>query len=174
MFQDIKNYFFQKRLNSELMDSNPKLCLMNYQDTKEIGVVFDATEMSTILVVRDFELKMKQEGKQVHVYGYMNTNDPKTDMNIVTNKNLNWYGYPTKTTLFDFARKEFDVLLGIFNEVNSPLNAIFANSKSKLRIGLNYNQDDRLFDIMLASSKIKNSKDIINVLTDFLTTVRTK
>lgn len=174
MIEEIKSYFFQKKLKEDISQNNGKRLLMDFKDTKDIGIAFDASDYSTITAVRDLELKLKQEGKKVTIYGYINNSEKKFEPFLITNKNLNWYGYPVKNQLFDFAKREFDVLFGFFNELQSPLNAIFANSKSKLRIGTNYNQDNNLFDIIIGSSKINSSKDTIQLLTEFLTMVKTK
>lgn len=174
MFENIKHYYFQKRLLEDASKNNAQRILLNFTDTKSIGIVFDASDFGTITAVRDLELDLKQQGKKVEVFGYINNIEKKYEPFLITNKDLNLYGYPVKNQLFDFAKQEFDIILGIFNDLNSPLNAIFANSKAKLRIGLNINQDSSLFDILLGSTKIKTCKDIINVLTDFLTTVKTK
>jgi len=174
MIEEIKSYFFQKKLKEDISQNNGKRLLMDFKDTKDIGIAFDASDYSTITAVRDLELKLKQDGKKVTIYGYINNSEKKFEPFLITNKNLNWYGYPVKNQLFDFAKREFDVLFGFFNELQSPLNAIFANSKSKLRIGINYNQDNNLFDIIIGSSKINSSKDTIQLLTEFLTTVKTK
>jgi hypothetical protein len=174
MFEDLKKYFFERKLKKDVKMNQSKRLLMNLKDSKNVGIAFDATDFSTITAVRDLELKLKQEGKSVSIYGYINSNDKKYEPFLITNYNLNWYGYPEKQQLFEFCRNEFDILFGFFYDMNSPLNAIFANSKSKLRIGANFNQSESLFDVIISSSKIKSSIDTITYLTDFLTKVKTK
>jgi hypothetical protein len=174
MIEEIKHYFFQRKLLEDASNNKAKRTLLNFADTKTIGIAFDASDFATITAVRDLELKLKQDGKKVQMYGYINTAEKKYEPFLFTNKDLNWYGYPVKNQLFDFAKEEFDTLLGIFNDLNSPLHVIFAKSKAKLRIGLNIDQNSNLFDILIGSSKINSTKDIINILTDFLTTVKTK
>ena len=117
---------------------------------------------------------MTQEGKSVSVFGFINSDDKKQESFLFTRKDLNWYGYPTKKQLFDFAAKDFDLVLGFFNELNSPLNAIFANSNSKMRLGVNYDQEPSLFDIILGFSNKKGKKEIVRVLMDFITTIKTQ
>jgi hypothetical protein len=174
MIEEIKHYFFQKKLMDDAANNKAKRFLLNFADSREIGIAFDASDFGTITAVRDLELKLKQEGKKVQMFGYINNGEKKHEPFLFTNKDLNWYGYPIKNQLFDFAKHEFDTLLGIFNDINSPLHAIFANSKAKLRIGLNINQDNSLFDILIGSTKVNTTKDIISILTEFLTTVKTK
>lgn len=174
MLQDIKHYFFDKKIKSDLESNRASRTLKNLNDAKSVGIAFDATDYATITAVRDLELRLKQEGKAVSIYAYINSEEKKFEPFLITNKNLNWFGYPVKPQLYDFCRNEFDVLFGFFYDLNSPLNAIFANSKSKLRIGANFNQDISLFDIIVSSSKVKSSIDTIGFLTDFLTKVKTK
>jgi hypothetical protein len=174
MLEGVKKYFFEKKLLADSKSNKSNRALLNLNDAKSIGIAFDATDYSTITAVRDLELKLKQEGKSVSIYGYINNDEKKFEPFLITNKNLNWFGYPKKQQLFEFCRNEFDVLFGFFYDLNSPLNVIFANSKSKLRIGANFNQDVSLFDVIVSSNKIKSSIDTIGFLTDFLIKVKTK
>lgn len=174
MWENIRQYFFDKKIETEVRKNTSKRTLTNLKDSKSVGIVFDATDFSTITAVRDLELRLKQEGKSVAIYGYVDNNDDKLEPFLITRKNLNWYGYPIKKQLFDFSKNEFDILFGFFYDIKSPLNAIFAASKSKLRIGVNFQQNESLFDVIVNSNKIKSSKDIIPCLTDFVSNVRTR
>lgn len=174
MIQDLKNYFFFKRLKEDTQIQRKNLLLQEFSRLKSVGIAYDASDFEMITTVRDLENKLKQEGKNVSVFGYINSEEKKYEPFLFTRKDLNWYGYPTKQQLFDFASQEFDLLLGFFNELNSPLNAIFANSKSKLRLGVNFNQDSNLFDIILGTSKLKGKKDIVTILMNFITTIKTQ
>jgi hypothetical protein len=174
MIQDIKDYFFFKRLKEETVLPRKNLLLQEFLKVKTIGIAYDASDYEMITTVRDLENKLRQEGKTVSVFGFINSEETKHEPFLFTKKDLNWYGYPTKQQLFDFASKDFDLVLGFFNELNSPLNAIFASSKSKLRLGVNYNQEPTLFDIILGTSKIKGKKDIVSILMDFITSIKTQ
>lgn len=174
MIQDIKNYFFFKRLKEETVDVRKNLLLQDFSNIRTIGIAYDASDYEMITTVRDLENKLKNEGKNVSVFGFINSEDKKHEPFLFTRKDLNWYGYPTKQQLFDFAAKDFDLVLGFFNDLNSPLNAIFANSKSKMRLGINYNQEPSLFDIILGFSGKKGKKEIVRVLMDFITTIKTQ
>ena len=174
MIRDIKNYFFFKRLNQEINRSSKNLLLQEFFNVKSIGLVYDATDYEMITTVRDLEIKLKQEGRDVQVFAFINSDDKKHEPFLFTRKDLNWYGYPTKQQLFDFASKDFDLVLGFFNDLNSPLNVIFAHSKSKLRIGVNYDQDPALFGIILGINKTQHKTDIVNKLMNFIISIRTK
>lgn len=174
MIQDIKSYFFFKRLKKETVGIRKHLLLQDFSKVQTIGIAYDASNFEMITTVRDLENKLRNEGKNVSVFGFINTEEKKHEPFLFTRKDLNWYGYPTKQQLFDFASKDFDLVLGFFNELNSPLNVIFANSKSKLRLGVNFNQDSNLFDIILGTSKLKGKKDIVTILMNFITTIKTQ
>lgn len=174
MIQDIKDYFFFKRLNKEIDTNRKNLLLQEFSKVKRIGLVYDATDYGMITEVRDLEIKLKQEGKDISVFAFINSDEKKHEPFLFSKKDLNWYGYPIKQQLFDFAAKDFDLVLGFFNDINSPLNVIFAHSKSKLRIGVNYNQNPALFDIILGSNKNLNRKDIVNKLMNFIIAIKTQ
>jgi len=174
MIQDIKNYFFFRRLKEETIVNRKNLLLQEFSLVKTIGIAYDASDFEMITTVRDLENNLSQNGKSVTVFGYIDSDEKKYEPFLFTKKDLNWYGYPTKQQLFDFASKDFDLVLGFFNELNSPLNAIFANSKSKLRLGVNFNQDSDLFDIILGTSKLKGKKDIVTILMNFIKSINTQ
>lgn len=174
MIQEIKSYFFNKRLKEDLSNNSINRVINNLNDVQSVGVVFDGTSFQSIHAIHDFEVQLKKMGKQVEIFGYINTNDLKTDSVLITNKNLNWFGYPTKKELFTFSEKKFDVIFGIFYDLDSPLNVIFANSKSKLRIGPLANKNEELFDVLIGIEKGLSTVRIIQVLTEFLNKVKTK
>lgn len=174
MVQEIKSYFFNKKLKSDIENNSINRIINNLNDVTSVGVVFDGTSFQSIHAIHDFEVQLKKMGKQVEIFGYINTNDAKTDSILITNKNLNWYGYPTKKELFNFAEKKFDVIFGIFYDLDSPLNVIFANSKSKLRIGPLANKNENLFDVLISIDKGLSIVKIIQVLTEFLNKVKTR
>ena len=174
MIQDIKSYFFTKRLEADSSKHKAKLELLEFKDAKKIGIAYDASDYSTITKVRDLEMRLKKEGKNVNIFAYINSNDKKFEPFLFTRKDLNWFGYPKKQQLFDFANIEFDMLLGIFKDTDSPLNAIFAKSKSKLRVGVNYSQSPRLYDLIIGTKKVSKTGDILEILVNFLTSIRTK
>ena len=68
---------------------------------------------------------------------------------------------------------DFDLVFGFFNGINSPLNVIFAHSKSKLRLGVNYNQNPALFDIILDSDSNLSGKGIVSKLINFMIAIKT-
>ena len=73
-----------------------------------------------------------------------------------------------------FSKLKLDIVFGIYNDENSPLNAIFANTQSRLRIGAFENHPIELFDVMVGIKKDLNTKNVIKALSDFLIQVKTK
>jgi hypothetical protein len=173
MIQEIKDYFFFKRLNKEIDHGRKNLLLQEFSEVKNIGLVYDATDFVMIAEMRDLEIKLKNEGKNTSVFAFINSDEKKYEPFLFSRKDLNWYGYPTKQQLFDFTVMDFDLVLGFFNGLNSPLNVIFAHSKSKLRLGINYNQNPALFDIILGPDSNLSGKDIVNKLMNFITAIKT-
>lgn len=174
MWNSIKLFFFNNRIQKDLVSNKSIRQIINLNDAKKIGIVFDATNYNDINVIHDFKNIMRGAGKEVEIFGYINSNEKKDEFFLMTNKNLNWYGYPTKHQAFVFAKNNLDILFGIYSDSKSPLNAIFANSNAKLRIGTFENHKVDLFDVMVGVKKEKNAKNIIKALTDFLIQVKTK
>lgn len=174
MFAEITKYFFDKKISEDILQRKSRLLLQEFDKVKSVGIVYDASDYKTIVKVRDVEVELKQKGKSVKVFAFIDSTEKKFEPFLFTRKDLNWYGYPTKQQLFDFANEEFDVLIGVYKNQTSPLNVIFANSKSRLRIGVNFGQDSNLFDIILGNSKVESTRDVLPVLINFLASVRTQ
>lgn len=173
MIQKIKSYFFNKKLLELSFNNKSNRRIINLHDAKKIGIVFDASEFKNIQAVREYELKFKHEGKDVQIFGYINSNEKKYEPFLITNKDLNWYGLPIKKSLQDFSDTNFDILFGFFIGIDSPLNSVFASSKAKLRVGIDYGQSNILFDLIIKSANIKNHTDSIQPQINFLTQVTT-
>lgn len=174
MIQDIKKYFFFKRLKKEADNNKKQVLLKDFSQLRTVGIAYDASDYEMITTVRDLEIKLKHDGKNVSVFAFINSEEKKFEPFLFTKKDLNWYGYPKKPQLFNFAAQDFDIVFGFFNDIDSPLNAIFANSKSKIRLGIDYNQDAQLFDLILGTRKVQRKKDIVNILVNFITTIKTQ
>ncbi len=174
MWNKIKKFFFNNRISNDLSNNNSIREIVNLNDAKKIGIVFDATNFNDINIIHDFKNTLKNAGKEVEIFGFIKTNEKKEEFFLITNKDLNWYGYPTKHQVFLFAKGNLDIIFGIYNEENSPLNAIFANTNAKLRIGAFENHPIELFDVMVGIKKDLNTKNVIKALSDFLIQVKTK
>ena len=61
MIQEIKDYFFFKRLNKEIDHGRKNLLLQEFSEVKNIGLVYDATDFVMIAEMRDLEIKLKNE-----------------------------------------------------------------------------------------------------------------
>jgi len=174
MWDSIKLFFFKNKIQKDLASNKSIRQMINLNDAKKIGIVFDATNYNDINVIHDFKNTMRGTGKEVEIFGYINSAEKKDEFFLMTNKDLNWYGYPIKHQAFLFAKNNLDIIFGIYTDINSPLNAIFANTNAKLRIGAFENHDVDLFDVMVGVKKETNTKNIIKALSDFLIQVKTK
>ncbi|MFN9352609.1 MAG: DUF6913 domain-containing protein [Chitinophagales bacterium] len=127
MIQEIKNYFFFKQLKEESAKNRKNVLLQDFSKVSSVGIAYDASDYEMITTVRDLEMRLKDQGKNVFVFGFINSDEKKLEPFLFTKKDLNWFGYPTKPQLFDFAGHEYDLVLCFFNDLKSPLNVIFSN-----------------------------------------------
>ena len=77
MIQEIKDYFFFKRLNKEIDHGRKNLLLQEFSEVKNIGLVYDATDFGMITEMRDLEIKLKNEGKNISVFAFINSGEKK-------------------------------------------------------------------------------------------------
>jgi hypothetical protein len=174
MWDSIKLFFFKNKIQKDLASNKSIRQMINLNDAKKIGIVFDATNYNDINVIHDFKNTLRNAGKEVEIFGFIKSNEKKEESFLITDKDLNWYGYPIKEQVFLFSNLKLDIVFGIYNDENSPLNAIFANTQSRLRIGAFENHPIELFDVMVGIKKDLNTKNVIKALSDFLIQVKTK
>jgi hypothetical protein len=173
MFSIIKDFFFGRKIHRDILGNKAHRILKNMNEIQSIGIVFEGSENDSVMVIHHLEKILKQEGKSVRVFGYINSKDSKQEDYWITNKDLNWYGYPMKKSLDSFAEKPFDVIFGIFDNSRSPLLAIFAKSNAEIRIGKCKNDQYGVFDILI-NAKEQTNKAFANAVIEFLTNIRTK
>ncbi len=122
---------------------------------KSIGILYDATQFHQEKVILEFAEQMRQQGKSVVTFGYINKKKvPPEFKSSVSNaylsrSDLNWYGIPKRSAYALIANESFDVLINMYLWHCIPLLIISAASKAKFRIGRYFADATSCFDFML-------------------------
>lgn len=174
MWDKIKLFLFNFKIRKDLSINKSYRQMTNLNDAKKIGIVFEVMDSNDLNEVHQFKNELRNAGKEVEIFGYINSDEQREEFFLLSNKDLNWYGYPSKPQAFVFSKNNLDIIFGIYTNSNSPLNAIFANSNAKLRIGAFQSSEYDLFDVIVEVKNGRNTKNIIKALSDFLYQVKTK
>jgi hypothetical protein len=144
-------YFFRKEL--EKITRNRKI--MNIDDAKTIGLVYDASDEATYGVVSNFVRFFQDNQKTVKALGFVNYSRlphycfPKLSYDYFTKKELNWYFKPNAARVNDFINEEFDIMIDLCMHDCFPLNYISGVSKAKFKVGRYGEKHSAIYDFML-------------------------
>lgn len=64
-------------MNKEIDHGRKNLLLQEFSEVKNIGLVYDATDFGMITEMRDLEIKLKNEGKNISVFAFINSGEKK-------------------------------------------------------------------------------------------------
>lgn len=149
--QSIGNYFLKK----DIAKVNRSRSIMNLDDAKTIGIVFNASEEATYCIVNDFVRFFQDNQKTVKALGFANFNRlphycfPKLTFDYFTKRDLNWYYKPGNSRVNDFINQEYDIVIDLCMHECFPLTYIFGLSKAKFKVGRFGEKYSDIYDFML-------------------------
>ena len=150
-WDNIRNYFYRKNLEDRIKGLNVKHDIINLNDAKTIGIVYDSTNPEHDTVIANFAQELRDQHKEVEILGFINDKKPdsKTGVTIFNKKNLSWTLAPQDERVDKFAGKRFDLLLGCFSSPNLPLEFITRISNARWRVGAYVETKTDCFDMMV-------------------------
>ena len=160
----VREYFLQKMINK--IDLRRRT--VTYESAQTIGILFDATELNHREVVVDFSKDLKKRDKKVKLLGYFDNKQQISNFPFKAfNKNdVDWLMRPKGEAVEKFMNYNFDLLIGIYEGNNLPLEYIAALSKAHLRVGP-YTDNTYCYDLMIDTDK-RNLKNYINQVEFYL------
>jgi hypothetical protein len=118
-------------------------------EAKTIALVFDATKNDTRKIVESFAQKLRNKGKKVTLFAYINIKEkPSMPFKFFNKKEVNWFGIPKGETVQQFLNDTFDMLYCLFNGENLPLEYIGALAQAHFKVGP-YTHDLIRYDLMI-------------------------
>ena len=147
-----------------LRKSNSPRRSMNFRQVKLVGILFTMNNLDEYEAIRQFESKLKKEGKEVVVLCYLPKNVENFDFHydIFSNKDFNFWGNPEAGNLQAFISKPFDLLICLDRTPNLYLEFLLAASKQGLRIGPFLNKEDAPFELMINEKKERPLQEFIH------------
>ena len=163
-------YFFKKDLAKVIRNKS----VINLDEAKSIGLIYNASDEKTHLIVCDFVKYLQDEKKNVKALGYAAYNQlphycfPKLSYDYFIKRDLNWYFKPSTLRINDFINTEFDIIIDFSLEEVFPLLYIMALSKAKYKVGRYNEKYAAIFDFMLNVDNTVSLKDFLKEVTHYL------
>ena len=126
--------------------------LPNPDSVRKVGVLWEPSERQAFQFLHDHFSHAQVIFRNLCVYPKNAVAD--TGTNILTPKDLNWYGLPKPGPVDDFINTEFDLLLNIALNQSLQLDYVTALSKARFKIG--WSPDEKNFFDLNINIKGKN------------------
>ena len=160
----VREYFLQKMINKIDLRRNT----VTYESAQSIGIIFDATDLDHRETVIRFSKELKAKNKKVKLLGFFNNKQEVSNFPFKAfNKNdIDWLMRPKGEAVEYFMNFNFDLLIGIYEGNNLPLEYIAALSKAHLRVGP-YTDNTYCYDLMIDTDK-RDLENYINQVEFYL------
>lgn len=174
LWDDIRNYFYQKNIEGKLRGANTKRHLTNLRNAKTIGIVYDSTNPDNDIIITKFAEHLRNEGKTVEILAFINDKkiDHKADIEVFNTNNINWNLTPADERVEKFAAKNFDLFLACFLEQNFPLEYVARVSAAKWRIGHFDETKTDYYEMMINTGGKNDLQYFLNQTTHFLNEIK--
>ena len=156
--EDIKHKIGQYVFQRDLKLNKRIKSVSNLDDSKSIGILFDATTKDQIKEIKplvDYFFGMK---KEVKAFGYVNSKNfdechiPKLQYDFFNLKDLNWYYKPQNDYIKNFVKKEYDILINLSDSNCIPIKYLVASSVARFKVG-KFEEGYDIYDLMIKLDK---------------------
>ena len=119
---------------------------------KSLGILMDATNELNIMSLVKIADALGVRSNYMQILGYKEEYREKDgrlgEANYFGEKSISTTGSVKSSFLRDFIKKDFDILIGFYQEDHPILNFVAASSKAKMKVG--YGQvDNRINDLII-------------------------
>jgi hypothetical protein len=151
MKKKIGNYLLKQKLKKK-RDRNTHFD--GIQNTKEIGILFDATDYEDYKRIKQFEKELQHQGKKVVLLGYEHNKTKNTQYisdsskGFINKKDFNWMNTPTEPFVEEFINKIFDVLFVFARDSYFPIHYVSLLSNAYFKVGC-AGKNEHDFDLIM-------------------------
>lgn len=145
---------------------NRKIRSCNLKEAKKIGVLFNATNLVSFEIVKDFIKQLSTPANEILVLGFVDSKQLidhylyRKGFEFFTKAHLNWYNKPQNEAVKDFLNKDFDLLIDLSLEENYPIKYLATSAKSLFKAG-RYDKEHFYLDFMIdINSEIASIKEL--------------
>jgi hypothetical protein len=153
----LKDKIGEARLAKVIGKSPRKKEFINIAGAKNIGIIFDATDIDRLEIIKKYVGGLKDRKKVVKVIGYfdqkftpVNISYSKSEFDFFNQKELSGSNQPSSPYIRTFIDEPMDVLidLNIYNKF--PLRSIAIKSMAKFKIGIDIPENKKVHDLFIS------------------------
>jgi len=168
MVKDIKKRVAETYLSTLIKSNKQPRKFSSFNQIKTIGILFDATNETTLAEIKTLSKKLKVLGKEIYTLGFVDkkllpTNlEPHTKEHYYCRKDLHWYGLPLKDSISGFTNEPFDYLLNLYTNDNLSMVGVSALSKANCRLGTFHRKYTGCYDFMINDNGSKSAAELLD------------
>lgn len=127
---------------------------VGYEKTRQIGILFDATNMEEKESVTRFANILREERKKVMLLAYIDDTQDHSNFyfKYFNKKEITWYNHPKGPHVEYFLRQDFDYLINAHMGYHPALECIATISKARIKLCAAHLANARMYDIMIETA----------------------
>lgn len=166
----IRKYFYVRKLKQKLQQQRANRLLLNMEQALYVGLVYDSTEPDNDIIITKLAEELRNAGKKVVVFGYINDKkiDHKGDIRLMNRQNISFSYVPEENAYSQFVDQKFDLLIACFTTENLPLEYVVALSAAKCRVGMYQEGKEYFYELMVKLQPGQGVEDLIRQVKNLL------
>jgi hypothetical protein len=167
LLDKIKSRVGQQVLEGNIKPGERKACFCNIKDARNIGIIYNATDLSSFDVVREFSKQLSSEDVSLSILGYVHSKELvdkylyRKGFDFFYRSNLNWYNKPVSPITDRFISEPFDILIDLSLDTYYPIRYVTALSTARFKAG-RFTPDEKYLDLMIDIEKEKAGVNILH------------
>ncbi len=160
----LHNTILPMRIRKQVRNNRTRRSSTSYREAKSIGIVFTMQSLDDYEAIRNFENKLKKDGKAVKVLCYLpkNVENFHFHYDIFSHTDFTALGKVKARNIEEFLEQKFDYLICLDKTPNLYIEYLLAASAARFRIG-NYSENkEPLFELMI---RLNGSDSVSNLIT---------
>jgi hypothetical protein len=174
LFKNIRIGIGRSRLTNKAEKIRRKPSYSNFNNIKEIGIVWDSSKTEEFHALSKFSQKMHEKNIGVSIIGYFEGKELPDQytairyLSCIRRSEVNFLYYPVTSEANNFINFKFDVLIDInFNNI-LPLQVISSLSNACFKVGLLDSQISSVFDLTMDIKKPVTTEEYLNQVIYYL------
>ncbi|MBC7865744.1 MAG: hypothetical protein IAF38_22415 [Bacteroidia bacterium] len=157
VIKKIKEKLGEAKLKGAAVKSPRKKKFVNIAEAKTIGIIFDATSIDHLEILKKYVASLKEKKKIVKAVGFfdqkftpVNISYSKAEFDFFNLKELTGLQQPSSPYIGTFINEPHDVLLDLNIQNKFPLRSIAIQSMARFKIGINIPENKEIHDLFLS------------------------
>lgn len=156
IIENIKNYFGEMKLRRSMKTVERKKEFINFDQAKNFGIIFEATDSDDFDGVKKLILILKEKKKIVKAVGFYdqkftpsNLSYSKSEFDLFNLKELTPLREPSSPYIRTFIDNRQDVFIDLNLKNKFPLRTIAIQSNASFKIGIDIQANQAVHDLLL-------------------------